>query len=175
MFNQTQRSQRRQRSQRMLQDQTPMPVQIVSCSEGEKTRNGNPTIDFTFRHLLSNEEFNSKVLEGIPPWFISDQILDAVLPRDANDYTLDDLVGKCLMIQVSFNVTDYGTFINVKKALPLDEQYQELGNQLEQNEKQKATNNRLAKKEFEQEMEGASELVSDEMDEVYEQGFVVKN
>jgi len=77
-------------------------------------------LNFSFQHLISGEEFKSTVFEQSAPAYVDEQILDAVLPREALDYSLADLVDKGLFVQVKFN----GDYINIVKALPLDAKYQ---------------------------------------------------
>lgn len=115
---------KRTRNKGLIKAGTPMPLRIVSSEEGNVTKHGTLTLKYSFQHLVSLEEFASTVFENRAPDYISEKIVDAVIPPDM-DYSLADLIGKGLMITVTFNKTTNGTFVNVVKAEPLKSEFQQ--------------------------------------------------
>jgi len=115
---------KRTRNKGLIEAGTPMPVRIISSEEGNVTKLGTLTLKYSFQHLVSLEEFASTVFENSAPEYISEKIVDAVIPPDMG-YSLADLIGKGLMITVFFNKTANGTFINVVKAEPLKSEFQQ--------------------------------------------------
>ncbi|MEK4244461.1 hypothetical protein MKZ20_03850 [Psychrobacillus sp. FSL K6-2684] len=103
-----------------------LPVRILDCKEGEQTQYGTNTLRFNFQHLVSKEEFPSTVFEQSAPAYIDDQIVNAVLPPDVEDYLLEDLVNRGLFVQLKFRTRGDNTYINVVKAQALDDKHQQM-------------------------------------------------
>lgn len=141
-----------------------LPVRILSCKEGKPTQYGTDTLYYTFQHLESKEEFSSVIFENNPPAYIDNQIVDAVLPPDMDDYSLEDLVDQGLLVQVKFRTKGTNTFINVVNAAPLSKEYQEkLAELLEAEELQNQLNDNDIS-ELEDELEDEMDLEEDELD-----------
>jgi len=127
----------RQRNQQsgMITEDTQLPVRILSCNEGKPTQYGTETLRFTFQHIASKEEFTSIVLEQKGPDYIDDQIINAVLPPNVLDYSLEELSNLGLFVQVKFITRGNNTFINVVKAEVLDEKHKQMLEELLSEEK----------------------------------------
>jgi hypothetical protein len=146
------RTRSRNRNRGMIKPNTLMPVRIMECEEGNITSRGTSTLKFTFQHLISKEVFKSTVFEESPPLYVSEQILDAVLPEDTINYSLEDLVGKGLMVEVAFNTSGSTTFINVVKATPLQASLQQSLHKLQQLDEQERKAKQEEMNEIENEM-----------------------
>lgn len=149
----SQQTRSRNQNRGMIKENTPMPVQILGCEEGNLTYKGTPTLRYTFCHLDSSEEFQSTVFENSAPLYISEEILDAVLPGDIVEYSLQDLIGKGLMVEVTFKNTDNATFINVVKVAPLNTEYQQTLLELKDSKERARKELKEMLKVMEQEME----------------------
>ncbi|MEC1375848.1 hypothetical protein P9D39_16275 [Heyndrickxia oleronia] len=108
----------------MIVEDNKLPVRILNCKQGNQTQYGTKTLKFTFQHLVSKEEFTSTIFEDNPPNYIDQQILNAVLPPDVNEYLLNDLIDKGLIVEVKFRTRGANTYINIVKADPLNKKYQ---------------------------------------------------
>lgn len=150
----TQQTRTRNNNRGMIKPNTQMPVRVLGCEEGKRTHKGTPTLKYTFSHLISLEEFQSTIFENSAPLYISEEIIDAVLPRDMVNYSLEDLVDKGLMVEVTFKNTDTATFINVVKVLPLKPEYHQTLQELLDSEKRARKEHRDSMLEIEKEMEG---------------------
>lgn len=126
--------QRNQQSEMIIED-TQLPVRILSCKEGKPTQYGTETLRFTFQHIVSKEEFTSIVLEQRGPAYIDDQIINAILPPNVLDYSLEELSDLGLFVQVKFITRGNNTFINVLEADVLDEEHKQMLEELLSEEK----------------------------------------
>lgn len=126
---------KRNRKIGMITENTLLPVRILSCHEGNLTSRGTGTLQFSFQHLVSKEEFTSTVFENSAPAYIDYQIVEAVLPSDVEDYSLEDLVDQGLFVYVKFRTKGDRTYINVIQAETLSSEYQQVLEELLEEEK----------------------------------------
>lgn len=162
----SQQTRSRNQNRGMIKENTPMPVRILGCEEGNVTYKGTPTLRYTFCHLDSSEEFQSTVFENSAPLYISEEILDAVLPKDIVNYSLKDLIGKGLMVEVTFKNTDNATFINIVKVAPLNPEYQQTLLKLQDSEELARKELKETLKEIEQEMEGQENFSEEDVSDL---------
>jgi hypothetical protein len=150
--NETTAKRKRNQNPGMIVENKPLPVRILSCQEGNPTQYGTGTLHYSFQHLVSKEEFNSTVFENSAPAYIDNQIVDAVLPPEMEEFELEDLVNKGLFVLVKFRTRGDNTFINVMKAGSLNEKYRDLLAKLLTEEEQEQQAREDAFKDIENEM-----------------------
>jgi hypothetical protein len=149
---------KRNNSQGMIIEGVNLPLRITGCQEGKTTQYGNQTLRYNFQHLESKEEFTSIILETNLFNSIANQIINAALPKEMDEYLPEDLVGCGVFAKIKINTKDGKTFFNVVEAKPLNKKYSEMLVEV------------LAEEALEQQEEGDdeednnSEIIEDESD-----------
>lgn len=114
---------KRHQNKGMIVEDTLLPLRILSCEEGNPTHLGTGTLHFSFQHLDSKEKFSSTVFENNAPTYMDIKIVDAVLPPEVEEYSLEDLVNKGLFAKLKFKTKNDKTYINIVQVAPLNEKY----------------------------------------------------